>query len=73
MNLQKVLNILKDLGDYRMLQRLHGIYRFSLISNKGGGQIFGIFEKNKRLLGIEYYSITKSTLEQIFRELANEN
>ena len=35
------------------------------------GWLFGHLENNKRALGIQEYSVTQTTLEQIFQSFAN--
>ena len=37
------------------------------------GWLFGQFEREKRELGIEEYSVTQTTLEQIFQVFANQS
>ena len=39
--------------------------------NKTIGWLFGQLEQEKRLLGIQEYSISQTTLEQIFQNFAN--
>ena len=36
------------------------------------GWLFGQFESEKRALGIEEYSVSQTTLEQIFQSFANQ-
>ena len=37
------------------------------------GSIFGVMSRNKRKLGIEFYSINQTTLEQIFQNLSSQS
>lgn len=49
----------------------YGQLRFSVRAseNKSIAELFTLFEENKEMLGLEYYSISQATLDQVFLEV----
>lgn len=57
------MSLLEQFSDYFKL-------RFSM-QNKSIGYVFGLIEEKKEYLGIAEYSVSQTTLEQIFQMFAN--
>ena len=65
--------VLQDLHGVRMEDKTYcGQLRFTIPSRGASngamtvGQLFGMLERNKDLLGVEYYAIGETTLDQVF-------
>ena len=73
------LNIMAMLTRYvvkkiEVLENNHQYFKLRIPrENNTIGSIFGVMSNNKRKLGIEFYSINQTTLEQIFQNLSSQS